>query len=99
MENSVEVTEQVLISYIEGAIKKVNGVAISKKKKAIKITSIENSKVFDIFLEVNYGIIIPEIAKIVQKSIKEEISLLTGIVVKEVNIVVDSLNIDSLIEK
>ncbi len=41
----------------------------------------------------------PEVVKILQSEAKKTIKLMTGVVITEFNVVIDSLNIDTLLEK
>lgn len=54
--------------------------------KGVKVTVGENSASIDIFLVVEYGVKITEVARLVQESVKKSVELMTGLNVSEVNI-------------
>lgn len=98
-DGNIEVSESVIITFVEKVVTEIKGISISKKKKSIKVTTVEGGKKIDCFLEVNYGVIIPEVVKTLQSEAKKTIKLMTGVVITEFNVVIDSLNIDTLLEK
>jgi len=59
--------------------------------KGVKVTVGENSATIDLYLAVEYGIKIPEVAMQVQDNVKKAVELMTGLVVSEVNIHVQNV--------
>ncbi|MCK5811802.1 MAG: Asp23/Gls24 family envelope stress response protein [Clostridiales bacterium] len=96
---NIEVADGVIIAFVEKIVTETKGIAISKKKKSIKVTTYDGGKKIDCFLEVNYGVIIPEIVNNLQSKVKKTIKLMTGVDITEFNVIIDSLNIDTLLEK
>jgi len=98
-DGKLEVSDIVLITFVEKIIADIKGVAICKKKKSVRFINVDNGKKLDLSLSVNYGVIIPDVVKLLQKEIKSNLKNITGITITEVNVVIDSLNIDSVLEK
>lgn len=98
-ESTIEVSESVIITFVEKVVEQIRGVKVFKKKKPIRVTNVENKKKIDLSLEVNYGIIIPEVIKKLQKEIIETIKTMTGIDIIKVDVTIDGLNIASILEK
>jgi len=98
-EGKLEISDSVLTTFVEKIIADIRGVAICKKKKSVKFTNVEGGKKLDLALSVNYGMIIPDVVRKLQKEIKINLKNITGITITEVNVVVDSLNIDNVLEK
>ncbi|MFO7610956.1 MAG: Asp23/Gls24 family envelope stress response protein [Clostridia bacterium] len=98
-DGNIEISEAVIMTYVEKTIGEFNGLSIGKKKKSIKITRSEGGSTIDIGLDVNYGVAIPETVRELQREIKERLMKLAGMQVKEVNVIVEGLNIEELIKK
>lgn len=64
--------------------------------KGVKVTVGENSASIDIFLVVEYGVKITEVAKLVQESVKRSVELMTGLNVSEVNIHIQNVIIPEI---
>jgi len=60
--------------------------------KGVKVLVGEKETVVDLFLIVNYGVRIPEVAWNVQENVKKAIENMTGLAVVEVNIHVQGIN-------
>lgn len=104
---SVKITEEV-VSIIAGlAATEVEGVAdmsggfaggiaemLGRKNlsKGVKVQVGEKDVLVDIYLIVNYGVRIPEVAWKVQENVKKAIENMTGLTVTEVNIHVQGVN-------
>jgi len=54
--------------------------------KGIKVEVGENEATVDLFLAVEYGVSIPEVARKVQEAVKEAIEGMTGLAVLEINV-------------
>ncbi len=98
-DGNIEVSDGVIITFVEKVVTEIKGISISKKKKSIKVTTYDGGKKIDCFLEVNYGVIIPEVVSTLQSEVKKTIKIMTGVNVTEFNVIIDSLNIDTLLEK
>lgn len=98
-DGNIEVSEAVLITFIEKTVGEFEGIYLSRRRKTIKITRSEAGAVIDLGLDVKYGTNIPEIVKVLQSEVKERITNLAGVKVIEVNVVVEGLNIEELIKK
>lgn len=98
-DGNLEVSESVLIAYVEKTIGEFTGITLSKRKKAVKITRTDDGNIIDIGLDVKYGVKIPEIVKALQQTVVERIMKLAGVEVKEVNVLVEGLNIEELIKR
>ncbi len=98
-EGNIEVSDAVLVTYVEKAIGEVEGLSPSKKRKPVRITRKENACSIEIGVDVYYGVEIPETVRNLQRLVKERITMLAGLQVEEVNVVVSGLNIEELIKK
>jgi len=98
-DGSIEVSEAVLITFVEKTVGEINGISLSRRRKTIKITRSDAGATIDLGLDVNFGIVIPEVVKELQTAIKERIVKLAGVKVIEVNVVVEGLNIEELIKR
>lgn len=54
--------------------------------KGVKVEVNEHETLVDLFVIVNYGVSIPEVAKNIQENVKKAIEIMTGLDVTEVNI-------------
>ncbi|NLZ47367.1 MAG: Asp23/Gls24 family envelope stress response protein [Clostridiales bacterium] len=59
--------------------------------KGVKVTVAEDSASIDIVVGVEYGVKIPEIAKVVQDNVKKTVETMTGLKVSAVNIYVQNV--------
>lgn len=98
-DGNLEISEAVLITYVEKTIGEFDGISLSRKRKAVKVIRSENGNSIDLGLEVNYGTKIPEVVKELQKAVKERITELAGVKINEVNVVIEGLNLEELIKK
>lgn len=98
-DGNIEVSDSVLITFVDKTIGEVEGIHPSKKRKPVRIARKENSCVIEICIDVNYGIEIPDVVKELQKLVKERISKLAGLKVDGVNVEVAGLNIEELIKR
>lgn len=98
---SIKISDEVIASTAAIAATQVEGVAEltggisesisniigkSTQTKGIKVNVNEDNVVIDIYIIVNYGVKIPEVAWNVQENVKKEIEKITGISVKAINI-------------
>jgi len=98
-ESNIEITEGVIITFIEKIINKISGISLYKKKKAIRIINVEKGRKIELSLEVDYGIIIPEVVEKLQKEIIATIKNMTGVDIIKINVTIDGLNIANLLER
>lgn len=59
--------------------------------KGVKVNVGENSASIDLFVVVEYGVKIPELALQVQENVKKTVETMTGLIVSEVNIHVQNV--------
>jgi len=67
-------------------------VGVKSPSKGIKVQLGENEVLIDVYLIVEYGVVIPEVAKEVQKKVKLSVETMTGINVTQVNVHVQGIN-------
>lgn len=72
--------------------KNLLGKESSKKGKGIKISRENDEIVVDMYVTVDYGVKIPEVAWNVQKNVKKEIGNITDVTVKAINIHVQGVH-------
>ncbi|KYO65819.1 Asp23/Gls24 family envelope stress response protein [Thermovenabulum gondwanense] len=106
---SVKIADEV-VSVIAGlAASEVSGVAgmsggiaggiseiLGRKNlsKGVKVQINEKDAVIDVYLIVNYGVRIPEVAWKVQENVKKAVENMTGLNVSEVNIHIQGINFE-----
>ena len=66
--------------------------------KGVKVIVGESSATIDLFVVVEYGVKIPEVAKLVQENVKKTVESMTGLAVSAVNIHVQNVVIPKLDE-
>ncbi len=98
-DGNIEVSDSVLITYIEKAIGEVEGLSPSKKRKTVKISRKDNACSIEIGVDAYYGVEIPSTVRVLQRLVKERLTVLAGLQVEEVSVVVAGLNIEELIKK
>ena len=62
--------------------------------KGVKVDMKENSAAIDLFIVVDYGIRIPELAWEIQENVKNSVESMTGLTVEKVNIHVDGVSFE-----
>lgn len=67
-------------------------VGVKSPGKGIKVQLGENEVLIDVYLIVEYGVVIPELAKEVQRKIKLSVETMTGINVTQVNVHIQGVN-------
>ena len=65
-----------------------------KTPKGVKIEMKESSVVIDLYIVVDYGIKIPELAWEIQENVKNSVETMTGLDVEKVNIHVEGVNFE-----
>lgn len=104
----VEVIASLAATEIKGIVSLnenfVGGIAhmISGKKtisKGVKVNVLENTSTIDLYVVVEYGIRIPEVANQVQENVKKAVETMTGLSVSEVNLHVVNVKLPEFKEK
>ncbi len=106
--SNIKIAPEVIATIAGVATSEINGVAgmcstfaggiaeiLGAKKnatKGIKVEMKENSTVIDLYIIVDYGIRIPELAWEVQESVKNSVETMTGLTVEKVNIHIDGVS-------
>lgn len=72
--------------------KNLLGKESSKKGKGIKLSKENDEIVIDMYVTVDYGVKIPEVAWNIQKNVKKELGKITDISVKAINIHVQGVH-------
>ena len=67
--------------------------------KGVKVEMKENSTIIDLYVIVEYGIRIPDLAWELQESVKNNVESMTGLAVEKVNIHVDGVSFEKEKEK
>ena len=97
----VEVIASMAASEVEGVAKMSGGFVddianmLGRGKsttKGIKVEVGEKEATVDLFLAVEYGVSIPEVAQNVQKAVKEAIEGMTGLSVLEINVHIQGIS-------
>lgn len=103
---SIHIAEEVVASIAVGAAKEVEGVyAVApagampdfmKKGPArgVRITVEEESLCIDLFLVVEYGVVIPEVAEKVQHAVASSVEAMTGRGVRCVNVHISGVHLN-----
>lgn len=105
---SIKIAPEVVATIAGTATSEINGVAgmcntlaggiaeiFGAKKnssKGIKVEMKENSTVIDLYVVVDYGIRIPELAWEIQENVKNSVETMTGLTVEKVNIHIDGIS-------
>lgn len=82
-----------MYSSIAGGIAEMLG-AKKNPGKGIKVEMKEKSVVVDIFIVVDYGVKIPELAWEIQETVKNSIETMTGLEVEKVNIHIEGVSFE-----
>ncbi len=98
-DGNLEISEAVLITFVEKTVGEFDGISLSRKRKTIKVTRADSRCTIDMGLDVNYGTDIPQVVKELQAMVKERITKLAGVKVNQVNVVIEGLNLEELIKK
>ena len=95
---SVKISNDVISIIAALAIKDMDEVRkntskVRGKDKSIEVTSSGRDVVINVDLSVPYGTKIPKVASEVQEKIKTSVENMTGLNVKEVNVIISGMNI------
>ena len=79
-----------------GLVDGINQILGSNKKysKGVKVELDNNEVVIDLFVNVRYGVKIPDVAFSIQNSVKDSVETMTGLNVKAVNINVQGVTFE-----
>lgn len=103
----VEVIAGIATSEVEGVVGMTGGIVgdlahmLGRNKnlsKGVKVEVGEHEVAVDLYIVVEFGVSIPEVALKVQDSVKEAIESMTGLKVVEANVHVQGVNFKPLIE-
>ena len=90
---SINISEEVIAAIAVGAVREVEGVSgmmtsknAQKGAKGVKIDMTGTALVLDLYLTVQYGHAIPEVAENAQKAVASAVEAMTGCPVGTVNI-------------
>lgn len=105
--NEIKLSTDVVTSIAEIAITEIDNVYLPKLfngKKLFKNTSIQTildkDKVeLTISIIIEYGVTIPEIAPVIQETVKENIEIMTGLKVSKINLTIEGILANSLTKK
>ncbi|MGV8145899.1 MAG: Asp23/Gls24 family envelope stress response protein [Alkaliphilus sp.] len=105
----IKVSSEVILTMIEKVVAEIEGVILIKSSLSKeKVDSLnkesdkleesssklkEKSLTVNIFVSIEYGIVIPKTVSIVQEKIKEEIEIMTGVQVGRVNVFVQTIKL------
>lgn len=78
---------------IAGGIAEILG-GKKNKGKGVKVEVTENKAAIDLYIIVDYGVRIPEIAWEVQENVKNSVESMTGMTVEKVNIHVEGVSFE-----
>lgn len=103
----VEVIAGIATSEVEGVVGMTGGLVgdlahiLGRNKnlsKGVKVEIGEHEVAVDLYIVVEYGVSIPEVALSVQESVKEAIESMTGLMVVEANVHVQGVNFKPSLE-
>ena len=107
-ENGVSISEEVISIIASVASKSVKGVYgmynsisggfaefLGKKSqsKGVKVLIDANTCVIDVYIVIEYGTVIPDIAWEIQDKVKNDVEAMTGLLVKAVNVNIEGVNV------
>ncbi|MEF9852486.1 MAG: Asp23/Gls24 family envelope stress response protein [Hydrogenoanaerobacterium sp.] len=105
---SLKISQEVIATIASAAAKEISGVAgmalcpaniktflaKSPSAKSINITITDDIAVIDVYVILKQGAKIPTVSENIQKSVKDAIQTMTGIVVSRVNVFVSGISFD-----
>ncbi len=105
---SLKISQEVIATIASVATKEIDGVAgmaacpanlkkflvKSPSAKSINIALNDDIAVIDVYVNLKYGARIPEVSESIQKSVKEAVQNMTGIVVSKVNVFVSGITFE-----
>lgn len=84
-------------SFANGIVNKLG--AKKNLTKGVKVEMMENLAAIDVYIVVDYGVRIPELAWEIQESVKNNVETMTGLEVDKVNIHIEGVNFEKAEEK
>jgi uncharacterized alkaline shock family protein YloU len=97
--SGTDIAESVILVKVANAVEKYAAVRLTKKKKAIKINDTEKVKTIDLFIDIDYGTVIPKVVNEMQHTIARSLDEDLDIVFDAINVTVEGVNIDRLDNK
>lgn len=94
--SGTDIAESVILGKAANAVEKFNAVRLTKKRKAIKINDTEKAKTIDLFIDIDYGTVIPKVVNEMQHAIARSLDEDLDIVFDSINVTVEGVNIDRL---
>ncbi len=92
--STIKISEDVIITCIANAAlatKGLAGLSGASPKKGVKLSKEEEKLVVDLYVILNYGVKIPEVAWNIQKNVKKELEKIITREIKAINIHVQSI--------
>lgn len=97
--SGTDIAESVILFKVTNAVEKYAAVRLTKKKKAIRINDTEKAKTIDLFIDIDYGTVIPKVVNEMQHAIAKSLDEDLDIVFDSINVTVEGVNIDRLDKK
>lgn len=97
--SGTDIAESVITVKIAQTVALFDTVRLTKKRKAVKITDSDKRKTAEIFLDINYNIVIPEVAAKIQQAVANILEKDLDIVLDSIDVTVEGVNIDRLESK
>ncbi|MDD2263055.1 MAG: Asp23/Gls24 family envelope stress response protein [Clostridia bacterium] len=97
--SGTDVAESIIVVKIAQTVGLFSTVRLTKKKRPIKITDSEKRKTVEIFVDINYNIVIPQVTADIQRAIAKVLDKELDIVLDSIDITVEGVNIDKLENK
>ena len=94
--SGTDIAESVIIVKIAQAVSLFDTVRLTKKKKAVKLTDSGKLKTVEIFIDINYNIIIPQVVSKIQRAVASALEKELDIVMDSIDVTVEGVNIDKL---
>ncbi len=94
--SGANIAESIIIVKIANTIDLFDTVKLTKKRKSVKITDTDKFKGVEVFLDIDYGIVIPQTVKILQQAIASVLKNDLDIVLDSIDVTVEGVNIDNL---
>ncbi|OQC00757.1 MAG: hypothetical protein BWX78_00887 [Firmicutes bacterium ADurb.Bin099] len=94
--SGTDIAESVIIVKIAQTVALFDTVRLTKKKKAVKLSDGGRLKTVEIFLDINYNIVIPEVASKIQKAVAKVLEKELDIVMDSIDVTVVGVNIEKL---
>ncbi len=94
--SGTDIAESVIIVKIAQTVALFDTVRLTKKRKAVKLSDSGKLKTVEIFLDINYNIVIPEVSSGIQKAVAKVLEKELDIVMDSIDVTVVGVNIEKL---